>query len=112
MNDDMITAIAQALLGAGVLAQRDDNPKQSYEKAVKVLTKHFQNEIHITWCIEDVKQQAREDHIRCSVNMAREVLQGISDNLDAEYGVNWQTLRDAIEDANDKRTNRKEVLAF
>jgi len=96
MNDYMIEEIAQALLDAGVLAQRDNNAQQSYDNAVKALTKHFENEMHIVWSVEDVQEAASEEDIDCSTERAREILADISHHHDVEYGVNWQTIRDAL----------------
>ena len=46
--------------------------------------------------VEDVQEAASEEDIDCSTERAREILADISHHHDVEYGVNWQTIRDAL----------------
>ena len=50
------------------------------------------------WCIEDIIGKAREMKKRCSKKDARIILSHIEQNFDAEYGINWQTLEQQIQD--------------
>ncbi len=104
MNEYMIKEIAQVLYDAGVLAQGDDNAQQSYANTVKVLTTHFQNEMHIVWSVEDVQEAASEEDIDCSVERAREILATLDNDHDAEHGINWDAIRDAVQRPADSAT--------
>jgi len=53
-----------------------------------------QNKIAIIWCTEDV-QGLRPD---LSEDQAWEVLQQVEDIHDAEYGINWTTLKTVADD--------------
>jgi len=51
------------------------------------------NSIAIIWSTEDVQ----DERSRLTNEQAMEVLEEVSDSHDANYGVNWDTLRDAAD---------------
>jgi hypothetical protein len=61
------------------------------------------NSIAIIWSIEDVKQQLESLNENYGIDLelsdenCMEVLQRVVDNHDSEYGVNWDSLYNAIE---------------
>jgi hypothetical protein len=60
---------------------------------VRHLLKHFENEISITWGIEDVISMCEADGLKITDEQAREVLAVVLRNRDASIGVTWDTLR-------------------
>jgi len=72
------------------------NKYQSDKKPLNAFDRNIENEreyISITWCIEDVKQ-IRED---LTDEQAFHVLEEVLDLHDADWGVNWESLRTAAE---------------
>ena len=51
-----------------------------------------------TWCIDDVEQQAKQMDITLTYKQKIDVLGLVLSNHDANYGINWETISDAIEE--------------
>lgn len=54
--------------------------------------KEENNVIHITWCVDDVIDRAKEQGITIGIKKAREVLAEVKRTHDCNYGVTWETL--------------------
>ncbi|MGA7677805.1 MAG: hypothetical protein WCA51_05485 [Dehalococcoidia bacterium] len=48
------------------------------------------------WCEDDVLELAKEEGIKCSRKRAREIIDGIDHEQDAELGISWDTIRDYL----------------
>jgi hypothetical protein len=55
------------------------------------------------WCIDDIIDKANELKKRCSKKDARIILTHIEQDFDAEFGITWQTLEQAVVDYFQKR---------
>jgi len=69
-------------------------------KVVKALEDRQLDSISIVWHVEDVLYKDVElypEGRRLSPRQCREILQSIKHNHDANYGVTWETIEDAIE---------------
>lgn len=66
------------------------------KKKLGVHLRSFENEITLSWAVEDVIQQANEDHKKVTEEQAREVLNIMRQHHDANYGICWQTISDTI----------------
>ncbi len=56
------------------------------------------DQINITWTSQDIVDHARDGMgIELPIEQARDVLRRIGDQHDAEYGITWDTITDAIE---------------
>ena len=54
--------------------------------------------INITWTSKDILDHARDGmDMELTIEQARDVLRRIGDTHDAEYGITWYTITDAIE---------------
>jgi len=54
--------------------------------------------INITWTSKDILDHARDGmDMELTIEQARDVLRRIGDTHDAEYGITWDTITDAIE---------------
>lgn len=54
--------------------------------------------INITWTSKDILDHARDGmDMELTIEQARDVLRRIGDTHDAEYGITWETITDAIE---------------
>ena len=63
------------------------------KKAFKVLRdKCWTDKIAVVWGIDDVQARALEDDMEISDEDAREVLDTMLDNHDANIGINWNTI--------------------
>tara|TARA_Y100000401_G_scaffold94197_1_gene80666 strand:+ start:238 stop:441 length:204 start_codon:yes stop_codon:yes gene_type:complete len=57
------------------------------------------DQINITWTSQDIIGHAQDGmDIELSIEQARDVLRRIGNKYDAEYGITWDTITDAIED--------------
>ena len=54
--------------------------------------------ISVTWGVEDVQSQAKEEDIEVSVKEAISILKNIKREHDAEFGINWAEIRSKIYD--------------
>ena len=45
------------------------------------------------WCEDDVLELAKEEGIRCSRKRAREIIDEIDHEQDADLGISWTTIR-------------------
>jgi len=50
------------------------------------------------WCIDDVIDKAKELKKRCSKKDARLILANVEQHFDAEFGITWCTIEDAVGD--------------
>jgi hypothetical protein len=50
------------------------------------------------WCIDDIIEKAKELKKRCSKKDARIILAHIEQDFDAEFGITWRTIEDAVGD--------------
>lgn len=48
--------------------------------------------ISITWHIDDVLQQAADDEVEITEDEAREILQLLESEHDANVGINWEVI--------------------
>lgn len=54
--------------------------------------------INITWTSQDIIDHARDGmDIDLTIEQAREALRRVGDCHDAEYGINWETITEAVE---------------
>lgn len=51
---------------------------------------------YMIWQAEDVEQAARELGISLSREQINDILDDIHDSADAEYGITWNTIKDAV----------------
>jgi hypothetical protein len=59
---------------------------------------HNPDLINITWTSKDILDHASDGmDIELTIEQARDVLRRIGGNHDAEYGITWDTITDAIE---------------
>ena len=59
---------------------------------------HNPDLINITWTSKDILDHARDGmDMELTIEQARDVLRRIGDTHDAEYGITWDTITDAIE---------------
>ena len=58
------------------------------------------------WCIYDIIDKAKELKKRCSKKDARIILAQIERDFDAEFGITWQTLEQAVADYFQKRKSK------
>lgn len=65
---------------------------KSRKKAQQLLEKHWRNQIAIVWNIDDVHRAANECETVLANGEAREILQELLENHDAQHGINWETL--------------------
>lgn len=77
----------ERLIKAKVLKPSDS------EKALKVMTKYWEDKIAIVWCAEDVQARAKEQHKgRVSKANAIEILQTMLRRHDCTLGITWDTI--------------------
>jgi hypothetical protein len=82
-------------------------------KAEAILRRYWQNRIAIVWVTEDVHRAANERGIAVSRSEARRTLQQLLDKHDAQYGINWEALVEAIEQGVfGRKLTRSEQTAF
>jgi len=59
---------------------------------------HNPDLINITWTSKDILDHARDGmDMELTIEQARDVLRRIGEHHDAEYGITWDTITDAIE---------------
>lgn len=55
------------------------------------------DEVHIIWCTEDVLAQAKEMNVKLTKKEARRILHDLKRHHDAQYGISWDSISNAIE---------------
>lgn len=53
--------------------------------------------ITVSWNVTDVKNAAKEREISISTKQAIELLKSLEQNHEAEVGINWTTINDALD---------------
>lgn len=82
-------------------------------KAEAILRRYWTNRIAIVWVTEDVHRAANERGVAVTRKEARQILQQLLDKHDAQYGINWETLVEAIEEGVfGRKVTPKEQKAF
>ena len=79
------------LASAGLLSEG------SKEDAFIVMSDCWKDKMAITWSTEDILHSAREAGYACGAVEAREILQTVFHDQDAEFGVNWDTVVSLVE---------------
>ena len=62
------------------------------EKILSGLQEYWNDKVAMIWTIYDIQEYAREDGLEISDEDARDILNDIFDNHDAEHGINWITI--------------------
>lgn len=78
-----------------------NNSEGSNPLTINIRTPSLPDEISITWNIEDVHQAAEMIDIELSDDDCRHVLQLVLDTHDANYGITWDVICNAITDWRD-----------
>ena len=52
--------------------------------------------IYLEWSIDDVRQRATERNLNLNDEQCLEVLETLEDNYDANYGITWHTIANAL----------------
>ena len=63
----------------------------------KALKEYWQDKIAVVWTVEDIEEIAIDDGLKISQKQAVEVLEQILDKHDATVGINWDTIRYALD---------------
>lgn len=87
--------IAEIIFGMGkVFNLIKFNKRGSYMN--KKIKNKLPDEISIIWHIDDVFEKANEMNIKLTKDQARMILQNVKHDEDANYGVSWDTIENAI----------------
>lgn len=74
------------------------------EKILSGLQEYWNDKVAMIWTIYDIQEYAmRNDDLEISDEDARNILNDIFDNHDAEYGINWITIDCYISDFMEER---------
>ena len=99
-----LTIMENLELANHIIAMSDDahltgHPEwESIVAEAREIVEASKDNILIGWCIEDVMQQAGEDEKEITENEAHDVLRFVNDNMDANFGVSWDTISMAIDE--------------
>lgn len=68
------------------------------DRALSLLEKYWSDKIALVWTAEDVFRAANERELPVTPEEARQVLNHLLDNHDAQYGLKWQDITDYIDE--------------
>jgi len=89
-----ITSMVEDLLKDGVIT-----PRQK-EAAQQSLEKYWKERIAITWTVDDIlcaRNPDEKENYWMDKGWAQTILGDLLDHHNAEYGVNWDTIKDTID---------------
>jgi hypothetical protein len=90
MNYTLLNNTISVLQKARLLKKTDT------QKALSALSRHFQNQIAITWTLNDIHSQANQMGFALSDEDARLVLNDLEADNDADRGVDWDVIQARI----------------
>ena len=92
MYDHHIDDMVKELFVGGVITelQKDD--------AKKALQRSWEGKIACTWTRADVYSMAEMEKVIIDEEAADEILQDVLNGFNAEYGINWESFRCAVQD--------------
>jgi hypothetical protein len=103
MDEHQITGMLKAL--SPVLKNKT--------KAKAILELYWRNQMAIVWSIKDVQTAANEREIALTNKEAREILQELLKNHNAQYGIKWEDLTTLIEQsACGRKLTKSELKRF
>jgi hypothetical protein len=86
---------------------------KSRQKAEQIIQRYYRDKITLVWKTADVHRAANEKKTVLTEDEAKKVLQKVSDNHDAQTGVDWQTLVYGIRESGMGRDiTRQELRRF
>ena len=72
--------------------------KSNTERVHKTLEAYWADKIAIVWTVEDVRTQAKEAEHELTEDQCKQVLWRVQHRQDANIGVNWDTIGNAIKE--------------
>lgn len=88
----ILDEIIEALVDNNII---DDN-EDKRQAVTRILEKKFRDTIFFTWNLDDIYQKAEEMDVELDSNQGGNVLAYLDRNFDANIGINWDIVENAI----------------